>query len=293
LKKTPDARGEEGGDEDAVTRFGLSERRACQLVRLHRSSYRYQARPPDDDALRERMRELARKHRRFGSPRLHALLRREALVVNHKRTERIYRQEGLALRRKRRRRRISFLRMEMPAATRPHEVWSMDFLSDACAGGRRLRILTIVDDFTRLSPGILVGTSISGRRVAAFIDRLALFHGYPQRLRVDNGPEFTSAFFHQWAAEKGIQLEHIRPGKPSDNAFIESFNGKLRDECLNEHWFAHVRDAQEKIESWRQLYNEVRPHSSLNDRTPYEFFKEQQMTLQEEKLHLPVTQRTG
>lgn len=169
----------------------------------------------------------------------------------------------------------------------------MDFLSDACAGGRRLRILTIVDDFTRLSPGMLVGTSISGRRVAAFIDRLAVFHGYPQRLRVDNGPEFTSAFFHQWTAERNIRLEHIRPGKPSDNAFIESFNGKLRDECLNEHWFLHVQDAQEKIDSWRQLYNEVRPHSSLNDRTPYEFFKEQQMTLQEEKLHLPMAVRTG
>lgn len=254
--------------EDAVSRFGLSERRSCKLVGLHRSTHQYRARPREDDALRERMRELARKHRRFGSPRLHVLLRREALVVNHKRTERIYRQEGLALRRKRRRRRIFFLRVEMPAATRPHEVWSMDFLSDACAGSRRLRILTIVDDFSRLSPGILVGTSIPGRRVAAFIDQLAVFHGYPQRLRVDNGPEFTSAFFHQWAAEKGIQLEHIRPGKPSDNAFIESFNGKLRDECLNEHWFAHVRDAQEKIESWRQLYNEVRPHSSLNDQTP-------------------------
>ena len=277
----------------AVTRFGLSERRACKLVSLHRSTHQYRARPPDDDALRERMRELARKHRRFGSPRLHALLRREELVVNHKRTERIYRQEGLALRRKKRRRRISFLRMEMPAATKPHEVWSMDFLSDACAGGRRLRILTIVDDFTRLSPGILVGTSISGRRVAAFIDRLAVFHGYPQRLRVDNGPEFTSAFVHQWAAERGIQLEHIRPGKPSDNAFIESFNGKLRDECLNEHWFLHVQDAQEKVESWRQLYNEVRPHSSLNDQTPYEFFKEQQMTLQEEKLHLQMAQTMG
>jgi len=277
----------------AVTRFGLSERRACELVSLHRSTHQYRAKPPNDDALRERMRELARKHRRFGSPRLHVLLRREELVVNHKRTERIYRQEGLALRRKRRRRRISFLRVEMPAATRPHEVWSMDFLSDACAGGRRLRILTIVDDFTRLSPGILVGTSISGRRVAAFIDRLAVFHGYPQRFRVDNGPEFTSTFFHQWAAEKSIQLEHIRPGKPSDNAFIESFNGKLRDECLNEHWFLHVQDAREKVESWRQLYNEVRPHSSLNDRTPYEFFKEHQMTLQEEKLHLPMAVRTG
>lgn len=279
--------------EHAVTRFGLSERRACKLASLHRSTHQYWARPPNDDALRERMRGLAGKHRRFGSPRLHVLLRREGLVVNHKRTERIYRQEGLALRRKKRRRRISFLRMEMPAATRPHEVWSMDFLSDACAGGRRLRILTMVDDFTRLSPGILVGTSISGRRVAAFIDRLALFYGYPQRLRVDNGPEFTSAFFHQWAAERHIQLEHIRPGKPSDNAFIESFNGKLRDECLNEHWFAHVQDAQEKIESWRQTYNEVRPHSSLNNRTPYEFFKEQQMTRQEEKLHPQMAVRTG
>jgi putative transposase len=243
------------------------------------------------------MKELADRYKRYGSPRLHALLKKEGRVVNHKRTERIYKEEGLCLRRKTRKKRISLIRGEMSAAARPNEVWSMDFVSDVCANGRRLRILTIVDDFTRVSPGILVATSISGERVTTFIDQIALFHGYPERIRTDNGPEFTSKHFQQWANQKGMRIEHTRPGKPTGNTFVESFNGNLRDECLNEclneHWFLSVKDAQQKVEVWRRIYNDERPHSSLNNLTPCEFIKEKQNTLQEEILHLKLDQIMG
>lgn len=238
------------------------------------------------------MKEIAEKHKRYGSPRLHALLNREGLVINHKRTERIYREEGLSLRRRSRKKRLLPIRVQMPPATRPNEVWSMDFLCDACADGRRFKILTIVDDFTKISPGILAHPSIPARKVTRFLDQIGLMHGFPQRIRVDNGPEFTSAVFHHGAASRNIIIEHIPPGKPSDNAYIESFNGKFRDECLNEHWFMSIRHAIEKIENARRIYNEERPHSSLNDLTPYEFFKEQ-MALQEQKLNLTLAHTTG
>lgn len=276
-----------------VSRFGLSERRACMIVNLNRSTSQYEPLPRDDENLRNRMKELAHTHKRYGSPRLHLLLKREGLVINHKRTERLYREEGLSLRKRRRRKRLSLPRVPMPAASRVNEVWSIDFLSDALANGRRFRILAIVDDFTRLSPGILVHTSIPARKVIAFLDQIAVMHGYPERIRVDNGPEFTSATFHQWAAMRNIIIEHIRPGKPSDNAFAESFIGKLRDECLNEHWFLNLAHAQQEIEAWRETYNTKRPHSSLNNLTPYEFIKEQTIPLQEEGLNLKLAHRMG
>lgn len=234
------------------------------------------------------MKTLAHKHNRYGSPRLHVLLKKEGLVVNHKRTERIYRKEGLSLRMRTKKKRVMSVRGTMPPASGPRDVWSIDFMSDALADGRRLRILTIIDDYTRESPGILVARSIPSGRVTTFIDRLALSHGYPRRIRVDNGPEFISAWFHTWSEEHHIVIEHTRPGKPSDDAFVESFNGKIRDECLNEHWFLSIPDAQSKIEQWRNTYNEERPHRSLNNLTPYEFIKEHDMkhTIQELNLHV-------
>jgi putative transposase len=236
------------------------------------------------------MRELTAKHKRYGSPRIHVLLKREGLAINHKRTERIYREEGLSLRRRTKKRRILPARIQMPQASKPGEVWSMDFMSDTCASRRRLKILTIVDDFSKVSPGIMADTSIPSRKVIAYLDQIALLHGYPDRIRVDNGPEFTSAVFHQWAEEQHIIIEHTRPGKPSDNAFIESFNGKVRDECLNEHWFINVSDAQEKIGAWREAYNQERPHSSLNNLSPYEFIKEHYMN---QGLNLNMAHITG
>lgn len=239
------------------------------------------------------MKDLARKHKRFGSPRLHVLLRKEGLVINHKRTERIYREQGLSLKRRTRKKRILPVRVVMLGASRPNEVWSMDFLSDSFAHGKRFRILTIVDDFNKVSPGILVHTSIPGKKVTAFIDQISLFYGYPERIRVDNGPEFTGSEFHSWAENRKIIIEHTRPGKPSDNAFIESFNGKFRDECLNEHWFLNLKEAQEKIEGWRRFYNDERPHSSLGNMTPNAFVKEPNLFNQGKRLNLHLAHIMG
>ena len=183
----------------------------------------------------------------------------------------------------------------MPEASLPNEVWSIDFMSDAYGERNLLRILTMVDDFTRISPGIVAQRSITGKAVTECIDQASIRCGYPKRTRVDNGPEFTSRLFHQWALSRGILIEHIRPGKPQDNAFIESFNGKFRDECLNEHWFLTLQDAQQKIETWRKQYNRQRPHSSLRGLTPYAFFKEQQTKnlTREETVNLKVAQTMG
>lgn len=183
----------------------------------------------------------------------------------------------------------------MPEASSPNEVWSIDFMSDAYGEKNLLRILTLVDDFTRISPGILAQRSITGKVVSEFIDQVSIRYGYPKRIRVDNGPEFISRVFHQWALSRGILIEHIRPGKPQDNAYIESFNGKFRDECLNEHWFLTVQDAQQKIEAWRNQYNRQRPHSSLSGLTPYAFFKEQQTKnlTREKTVNLKLAQTMG
>ena len=239
------------------------------------------------------MKALAHQHKRYGSPRLHILLKREGLVINHKRTERIYREEGLALRRRRKKKRIPLIRVQMPGARKANEIWSMDFMSDALSDGRRFKILTIVDDFSRVCPGILAERSIPAKRVTALIDLISLSHGYPERIRVDNGPEFTSALFHSWATRRKIQLEHIRPGMPMENSYIESFNGKFRDECLNENWFLSLKDAQEKIEGWRRLYNDHRPHSSLSGMTPYEYVKEQEAMQNGHGLNLQLAHMMG
>ena len=229
---------------------------------------------------------MAHRHRRYGSPRLHALLKKERQVKNHKRTERIYAEEGLAIRRKRKKKRVLFLRVPLPVASMPNETWSMDFVHDSCANSSKIKVLTVVDDFTKFCPGLLTQSSIPGHRVTAFLDNLAIIHGYPGAIRVDNGPEFIGKHFQQWAQQRGIHIDYIEPGKPMDNAFVESFNGKFRDECLNEHWFANFHHAQEIIDNWRMEYNEIRPHSSLGNKTPYEFVKEQQTMLQEQRLNL-------
>ncbi|OPY85631.1 MAG: IS2 transposase TnpB [Smithella sp. PtaU1.Bin162] len=239
------------------------------------------------------MKELANKHKRYGSPRLHVLLKKEGLVQNHKRTERIYAEEGLAIRRKRKKKQSPLLQISLPEASLPNETWSMDFIHDSCVNSAKVKVLTIVDDFTRSCPGLLTQSSIPGRRVTSFLDQCAVIHGYPQSIRVDNGPEFKGNHFQQWAQQRGIYIDYTEPGNPTDNAFIESFNGKFRDECLNEHWFMNIKHAQEIIENWRTEYNEVRPHSSLGNKTPYEFVKEHQFMLQEKRLNLVTVHISG
>jgi len=235
------------------------------------SAYHYHPKEDNDEALRHRLRELAGQRKRFGSPRLHIMLKREKLVVNHKRTERIYREEGLALRRKKRRKGAAGVRAMIPAAARANEHWSMDFVSDSIVTGRRFRALTIVDNYTRECPAIEVDTSLGGARVVNVLERLSETRGLPELITIDNGPEFAGKALDEWAYRKSIKLNFITPGKPVENAYAESFNGRLRDECLNTNWFMNLKQARNIIEDWRKDYNEVRPHSSLKNMTPMEY----------------------
>lgn len=221
--------------------------------------------------MRQRLRELAMVRRRFGYRRLHALLRREGWEVNHKRVYRLYVEEQLWVRKRHRKRRLSARRAPLLVPTQANEVWSMDFVSDALASGRRFRTLNIADDFTREAPAIEVDTSLGGVRVTRVLDRLKVERRLPRQIRSDNGPEFISKAVEQWAYQNGVEWHFIEPGKPIENAYIESFNARFRDECLNENWFTSLADAKQKIEQWRQDYNHARPHSALGYRTPEEF----------------------
>ena len=251
---------------------GLSQRRACGLLTMHRSTARYERHRRDDKPIRARLRELAAEKRRYGYRRLHVLLRREGVCVNHKCVERIYREEGLSLRRKKRKRATSVARTPAPRPQRPDEVWCLDFVHDQLWWGRRIRMLNVLDVCTREALGIEVDTSLSGVRVSRVLDRIIDERGQaPQTIIMDNGPELTSKALDQWAYARGVRLHFIDPGKPVQNCFVESFNDKFRDECLNEHWFTTIWDAREKIEAYRVEYNRERPHSSLGDLTPEEF----------------------
>jgi putative transposase len=248
----------------------LSERCACRYAGFARSSQRYRTRRPLRTELRERLQTLATLRPRWGYRRLYLLLRREGFLMNRKLVQRLYREEGLHVRR-RKRKRVAVPRVPLPAPSAPNERWSMDFVSDALGDGRKFRALTIVDDFTRECPAIEVDFSLPGDRVIRVLERLAVTRGLPQVIVCDNGPEFAGQALDQWAHAHGVVLQFIEPGKPIQNAFAESFNGRFRDECLNESWFVSVRDAQATIEAWRVDYNGTRPHSGLANRTPEEF----------------------
>jgi putative transposase len=253
-----------------VELHSLSERRACGLIRIGRSTWSYRSRRRPDEEVRSALRELAAKRPRFGYRRLHVLIGREGHRMNHKRLYRLYRSEGLAVRRKKRKR-LTRERRPMPPPERLNERWSMDFMHDRFGLGRKFRTFNLVDEFSRECPAIEVDTSIRAARVIRVLDRVADERGLPDEILVDNGTEFTSRALDTWAHERGVKLHFIRPGKPNDNPYIESFNGKFRDECLNENWFTTLRDARFTIEAWRRDYNQVRPHSSLDNMTPEEF----------------------
>lgn len=245
--------------------------RVCGLVDISRSLYAYQAKRPDDNKLKLRLSELAGQKRRYGYRRLHVLLRREGWQINHKRTYRVYHEAGLMVRRRRRKRIVGVERVAKVVATAPNHSWSMDFVSDGFVDGRRLRCLNIVDDYTKQCLAIEVDTSLPGKRVVSVLERLAESRGLPKSVTVDNGPEFISKALDEWSYRQHMQLRFIAPGKPQQNAYIESFNGKFRDECLNEHWFLSMRHARAIIEDWRLEYNSERPHSSLGYLTPNQF----------------------
>ena len=251
--------------------FALSERRACSILEQPRATQRYVVRRLDPPGLRSRLVELAQLRPLFGYPRLHMLLRREGFAINRKRVYRLYRAEGLKLRSKRRKHGARAPRGPMAAPAQQLERWSLDFVSDRLGDGRTFRALTIVDDFSKLCPAIEVDTSLTGLRVIRALERAIELHGKPKLLVMDNGPEFTCRALDAWAYRVGIALHWIDPGKPVQNAYVESFNGRFRDECLDVHHFTTLDDARGLIEQWREDYNHVRPHTSLGGLPPADF----------------------
>ena len=249
----------------------FSERRACRLVGLSRSVAWYQLKGRDDGTLREQLKGLAEQYPRYGYPTLHDMLRAGGHVTNHKRTYRIYREEGLQVRTKRRKKLIR-PRVPMLVPDKVNQRWSMDFVSDQLANGRRFRVLNVVDDYSRECVLQVVDFSISGQRVARELERLS--RTLPNMIVCDNGPEFTSKAMFLWAKKAGVKLHFIQPGKPTQNAFVESFNGKCRDYCLNLNWFTSLEDARSTIDTWRDHYNHVRPHRSLGKKPPVVFAQE-------------------
>jgi putative transposase len=253
-----------------MAEHSLSERHACKLLEVDRASYRYEPRRADDGLLRAQLIEHAKRKPRWGYRRLGVLLARGGWRVNHKKLYRLYREEHLAVRRLKRKR---LVRPAQPISylSKANQEWAMDFVMDSLATGRGFRAFTLVDGFTRECLAIEVDSCLSGRRVTRVLEWAIEQRGKPTVIRCDNGPEFTSRHFLSWCQEQHIQLTHIQPGRPMQNGRVESFNGRLRDECLNASWFMTLADAKQKIEAWRQEYNGERPHSSLNYRTPEEF----------------------
>jgi putative transposase len=255
--------------DHARATWQVSIRRACRALPVNRATYHYRSRRAGQAELTERIKEIAATRVRYGYRRIHVLLRREGWQVNPKRVYRLYRELGLQLRHKTPRRRVKAkLREGRLSATRANETWAMDFVHDQLATGGKLRVLTIVDTFSRFSPALEPRFTFRGADVVEVLERVGREIGLPTTIRVDQGTEFVSRDLDLWAYQRGITLDFSRPGKPTDNAFIESFNGKFRAECLNAHWFMSLDDARRKCEAWRRDYNEERPHSAIGNKCP-------------------------
>ncbi len=250
--------------------FQVSERRACKVIGADRRMVRYQSRRPDDRDIRERLKVLSRERRRFGYRRLHILLEREGFHLNHKKLRRLYREEGLQVRRRGGRKRAVGTRAPLAVPSAPNERWSLDFVSDSFEDGRRFRILCVVDDHTRECLALVADTSLSGVRLARELDMLIAERGKPKTMVSDNGTEMTSNAILRWCQDRLVNWHYIAPGKPMQNGFVESFNGRLRDECLNETLFSSLRHARIVLAAWRHDYNHVRPHSALDGKSPIE-----------------------
>lgn len=270
--------------EFSMARFGLSRRRACLLVSVSRTVFSYQPRLSElNEKIRQRLKELAARYRRFGAWKFHKILRREGLAINHKRVERIYREEGLSLRVRKRKKLKAVSRVPLSRPVRVNQQWSMDFIHDKLWEGRKFRSLSIVDTFTHECIALEVDTSLGGERVKRVLERLASERGLPEAITVDNGPEFISQVMDEWAYRRRVKLDFIRPGKPTDNPFVESFHDKFRDECLDDHYFSTLFEARSIIENWRIEFNTFRPHRTLKGLTPEEFSQQQN---QAQKLNL-------
>jgi len=253
---------------ELVAGHQLSRRRAAGLLQLQRSVYYYRSRAKDMTALRMRLRDLAASRPCYGYRRLHVLLQREGWLLNHKKVWRLYRAENLMVRTRKKKHRASRLRLLPAMPTRQNQRWSIDFVADQLATGRRFRVFTMLDIFSRQSPGIRVDFSLPATAVTIALDKAMATKGQPEVITLDNGTEFTSRHFDAWAFKRGIRLDFIAPGRPVENAFIESFNDKLRNECLNLYWFQSLDEAQRIVGDWRKEYNKTRPHSSLGNLAP-------------------------
>lgn len=260
----------------AMESHGLSQRRACRLVGACRGTIRYkQSERVGEEVLREKIKKIAHERRRFGYRRIHLLLKRDGMRINHKKVFRVYRELELKVRKRGARKRALGIRLEKTTMNAPNQRWSLDFVQDTLQCGRKIRMLTIIDDFTRECLEIAVDSSLGGEKVKRVLDHLIEFRGKPKAIRSDNGTEFTSNAILKWALENQLEWQYIQPGKPQQNGHIESFNGKLRDECLNENLFFDLRQSREVIERWRSDYNHNRPHSGLKGLTPVEMFNQE------------------
>lgn len=266
---TPDARRK--AVAHACAAHGVSQRRACKALSVDRTSMRYRSVRPDDAGLREAMKAVAGERRRFGYRRIHVMLRRQGIVMNHKKLRRLYREEKLQVRRRGGRKRALGTRRPMLVPDRINVRWSLDFVSDAFTDGRRFRVLAVVDDFSRECLALVADTSLSGLRVTRELDALLAIRGRPATIVSDNGTELTSMAILKWCQQTGVEWHYIAPGKPMQNGFVESFNGRFRDECLNETLFSSLAQARAIISSWKEDYNLNRPHSALGHRSPAEF----------------------
>ncbi|WP_336064789.1 MULTISPECIES: IS3 family transposase [Marinobacter] len=279
---------------DLQKRYRVSERQACAVLQFSRASCRYQSVARDSSALSMRIREITLTRLHYGYRRVHVQLQREGWRDNHKRVYRLYRDQGLSLRLKRpKRNKAAKNRQPLQRATHPNHIWGMDFVSDALFDGRRLRLLTIIDLFTRECLGIVVGQSLKGHDVQEALTAIARFRGNPEVLKTDNGSEFAGKVMDRWAYERNIEIDFSRPGKPTDNATVESFNGRLRQECLNENWFLSLADAREKIEAWRAFYNQVRPHSALEWCTPSDYARKHAVSRRKQEQLEPDFSNSG
>jgi putative transposase len=257
---------------EVIAHFGLSERRACVLTGINRASYRYAPEEAIDDGLRDSIKRLAEQHPKYGYRMITLKLRQQNILANHKRIERVYREEGLQLAKRHKRRKTSKVIRNAPEpVTGLNEEWAMDFVSDTLHNGGRFRIFNLIDTYNRMALQMQARSSISGIAVTQFLDEALFKYGKPRRIRCDNGPEFAGKALDQWCYLNGINLFFIKPGKPAENGFIESFNGTFRDECLNTNWFWSIQEAQIIIDMWRNEYNEERPHGSLGGLTPNQF----------------------
>ena len=254
-----------------ITDYGLSERQACDLLQISRSGYRYQAKPSEDDAIREQLKDLASSKRRWGFPKMQAYLRNRGFSWNHKRVRRVYREMGLNLRVKPKKRLPTRHPQPLEAPGQANVSWSLDFTHDSLASGRPIRTLNIIDDFNREGLWIEVDTSIPSARIVRVLDMLALWRGYPKQLRIDNGPEFISKTLADWAAAHDVLLAFIQPGKPAQNAYIERFNRTYREDVLDAYLFQSISEIQAITDDWLEEYNAVRPHQALGNLPPYEY----------------------